>query len=49
MRPRLTSDGGNPDAYIRVDVLPDATIERGIGPDAESDYTTLSGISFWLG
>ena len=43
----FTSNGGNPDAYIRLDVLPDGTIERVIGPDAETDYTTLSGIAFW--
>jgi hypothetical protein len=49
-RPKLhqvfTSNGGNPGAYTRVDIVPDGSVTWVKGPNAEKDFTTLSGISF---
>jgi hypothetical protein len=42
--------GGAPDGASRVDILPDGTLTWTLGsPNAENDYTTLSGISFFAG
>jgi hypothetical protein len=42
----LVSYGGNPDTAARVDVLPDGSVLFVVGPTAEMDYVTLSGLSF---
>jgi hypothetical protein len=46
LRHVLTSNGGNPDAYTRVDILPDGSLMWVLGPNAETDFTTLTGLSF---
>jgi hypothetical protein len=49
-RPKLrhifASEGGNPDGFQRVDVTPDGAITWLAGGTAETDFTTLDGISF---
>jgi hypothetical protein len=43
----LTTYGGNPDGATRVDILPDGALTWGVGPASETDYTSLSGLSYW--
>jgi hypothetical protein len=43
----LTTYGGNSDGAIRVDILPDGALTWVVGPSAETDYTSLSGLSYW--
>jgi hypothetical protein len=38
--------GGAPDGTIRVDVLPDGSVLWNGGPNAESDFVTLAGLTF---
>lgn len=43
----LSTYGGNPDGASRIDILPDGALTWVVGPTSETDYTTLSGLSYW--
>jgi hypothetical protein len=43
----LSTYGGNPDGAARIDILPDGALTWVVGPASETDYTSLSGLSYW--